>query len=368
MTVASRAALIAVLVVGLAACTSPVPAPPPPTNQVALPAADAKIRKLVPGGDGILAAGSIPGPDGRAPALWTSKDGRGWRAIPLTPATGYGEQAELTELAVTNGLVVALGMAFGGAHGNPRPTLWSAKDANGPLIEYRQPFELLGGPRAVGLTALAASGGAAILTGQWERALPNGASQIGAAVWRSTDGSQWTRIDADPDLAGAEGEQTSARGIAAGPAGFVIAGDSRAKLSATPLTWASTDGQAWHRTPLATEGDTSAARVACDGQGCVTVGMRRTGTHQQAITWAPAEGEPFAPSDDQLLEPQAIAVSGDRLAVVTTAGTDTRIWTGHRNGTGWHEVSLPEPPGKQPAICYCPDLLVATATHLYILG
>src|SRR4030088_950920 len=111
---------------------------------VPMPSIDARVLAIVPYGNGVLVLGSVPGPDGRAPGAWTTTDGTSWHPVPLQPHTFYAGQAELVSVGAAGGRIMALGQAFGGAHSNPRLTVWSGDTAG--LVEHQQPFEMFGGP------------------------------------------------------------------------------------------------------------------------------------------------------------------------------------------------------------------------------
>ncbi len=306
------------------------------------------------GGD-LLAVGSVPGADGRAPGAWLGSPGAGWRAVPLQASSGYGRQAELTLPAVSGERILALGQAFGGAHGNPRLTIWSG--AASGLVEYPQPVELLGGPRAMAVTASAATSSGALLVGQWdhERGGP------GASAWTSPDGREWARVD-EPALQSTPDGQTSMRGAAGRGAELVAVGEVRGAGSGSPrtdpLAWSSVDGRGWRRAPLGVpEGaaNTSAERIACDTAGCVAVGVTvrydgPDGGTQRFVCWqsgpgdawgAPVSGEP-AMTGSQLPEVAGLVADGDRLLVAATANGRARLWSTDRRCGNWRELTLPE--------------------------
>ncbi|HEX2313408.1 MAG TPA: hypothetical protein VHJ17_06750, partial [Thermomonospora sp.] len=72
---------------------------------------------------GFLAAGTTGSPGSRDVALWTSPDGRAWKAVPArgTGLDGPGDQV-LTALAVTGNALAAVGVT--GDHRGDVPTFW----------------------------------------------------------------------------------------------------------------------------------------------------------------------------------------------------------------------------------------------------
>ena len=68
--------------------------------------------------------------------------------------TGYGEVSDLYSVAATPEGVAAIGMATGGAHGNPRTVSWRLT-ADNVLREVPAGFELYNGIRQIGVRAVA---------------------------------------------------------------------------------------------------------------------------------------------------------------------------------------------------------------------
>ncbi|MGW4531734.1 hypothetical protein ACWEOI_12370 [Nocardia sp. NPDC004340] len=121
--------------------------PDSPWRELPLPQPGARILAFAPTpGGGVLALGSIPAADVRAPAAWSTTDGTHWIPVPVHPETPYSARAELIS-AGTGEHTVVLGRAFGGAHSNPRMSVWSG-DTHG-LTEHEQAFEMFGGPHGL---------------------------------------------------------------------------------------------------------------------------------------------------------------------------------------------------------------------------
>lgn len=371
--------LVVPLLLGVlaAGCTTS-PATPAVINgwrSVPQPSFGARVLAIVPYGDGVLVLGSVPGPDGRAPGAWTTKDGTSWRPVPLRPHTAYAFTAELASVGAAGGRIMALGQAFGGAHSNPRPTVWSGDTAG--LVEHEQPFEMFGGPHAIGVNDAAARSGipgrgggnyTALLVGQWDGA----SGRYGAAAWTSPDGTTWHRNADDPALASAVGEQTSALGAAAGPFGFLIAGDTLHGADLAPLAWTSPDGVAWHRITVPTDtvttqaGGTTANRAACDDHGCVIAGIA-LGVQWQAMCW-PVDTASSAitvgtgtlgPSGSQMQVSQAL-LDGDRALVALRVNNRARLTSTGRDCTGWRDMPLPVGADEVRVGALAGSLLLAT--------
>ena len=240
---------------------------------------------------------------------------------------------------------MALGQAFGGAHSNPRLTVWSGSTAG--LVEHEQPFEMFGGPHAIAVNDAAAIPGTALLAGQWDG--PTG--RYGSAVWTSADGAVWHRNAADPALVSAVGEQTSALGAAAGPHGFLVVGDTLRGALLTPLVWTSPDGGSWRRvepparwTPVVPAGGATANRAACDANDCLVAGIA-LGSPWRALCWPVTDGATIGigttgPSGTTMAVSQA-ALAGDRAYIALRVNDRARLETVGRDCAGWHDVALP---------------------------
>jgi hypothetical protein len=309
---------------------------------VPLPAPGARVVAIARDGATTYAFGSVPGPAGRAPAAWTTTDARHWNRIALRATTYYGAQAELTLVGLAGGRISVYGLAYGGAHGLPRPTNWTgpAAGAQTRLVDHEPAVEVFGGEHAISVNGETARAGTDLIVGQWDG--PGG--RYGAAVWTSPDGVTWTRNTADPALVSAPGEQTSARGAASGADGFVVVGDTLRGGGTTALSWTSPDGRVWRRIPLPYPGSASAARVGCDGAGCMAVGATIS-AQPQLTCWAmrpgaaPSAGPPGP--NGGLVEPdQVLLRGGDAVAVVSVDGT-ARLVTVHRDCTGWQPLATP---------------------------
>jgi hypothetical protein len=329
-------------VLAAAGCTAQPPAPVVSNGwrEVPAPAAGARVLAIVPDGRGLLVVGSVPGPQGRAPGAWTTTDATTWHAVPLQPHTYYAYQAELVTVGVAGGRVTALGQAFGGAHSNPRMTVWSGDDTG--LVEHEQPFEMFGGPHAITVGDAAALPGTALLVGQWDG--PTG--RYGAAVWTSPDGAAWRRDAADPALASAPGEQTSALGVGTGAAGFLVTGATQQGAQLLPLLWVSPDGRAWRRISLPTlnQAGVEANHVACDGTGCVLAGAAIS-DNWRAVCWPLTTGLTAGaahggPTGDTLAVSQVLLHGNEVLDALRVGGT-ARLESISRDCMHWREVALP---------------------------
>ncbi|MGV9666330.1 hypothetical protein ACWDUL_36135 [Nocardia niigatensis] len=303
-----------------------------PWREVSLPQRGARVLEFAPIPGGVLALGSVPSADGRAPAAWSSPDGVRWNTIPVRPDSPYGALAELIS-AGTGTHTVVLGQAFGGAHSNPRMTIWSG-DAHG-LAEHAQAMEMFGGPHAIAVTAAAARDGTDLLVGGWD----GDSGRYGAAFWTSADGADWQRHADDPALSSAPGEQTGVAGAGAGPQGFVIVGETLRDNVLRPLEWTSPDGFGWQRHELPGS-NAVAARVGCDSTACTVLGQS-IGAAPHVLCWpstaAVAVPGPGASTVDVL----QVLPTASRVLVLMALDHVVRLASLTANCTEWQQLPLP---------------------------
>ncbi len=307
-------------------------------TEIAAPAPGARVLVTLSIGDRMMMLGSVPHGRARAPAAWTSADARTWRRVPIRPATGYGWQAEFVMATAVGRRVTAFGQANGGAHGNPRPTLWVGTAAG--LKEHEQPITMFGGEDAISQTDETARPGQDLIVGAWE----SRRHRYGAAVWTSPDGIRWTRDADDPALQSAPGEQTTARGAAASPRGFLVVGDTLAGEAQLPLAWSSADGTAWRRLVLPHGVAATAARAACDARGCVVVGNTTRGAPRLQCWTVPlggtATGRGAGPGGG-LTEPAQVLLQGDVAISVVGIDRIARLTVSRRDCVRTTRVAMP---------------------------
>lgn len=299
------------------------------------------------------AGGYATGDGGTRPGLWTSVDARTWTAVPVAPVSVYGPTQLLTSVACDGDATVAVGSTSGGVHGNARVSTWAAPPG-GALTEQAAPFELFGGPDAIGVGRLATTRPGApgfLIVGAWRDA--NG--QAGAAVWVSgAEGSGFRLVNADPELESDARGPTEAHDGLAGPGGFTVVGSvgtPGSRVAARdPAVWTSTDGLTWRRSPVpAAAENEEPERLLADRGGELAVGVRGDGFG----AWrGSATGEgwrvagrfgSFAGTGLPMVTGLAAGPAGDAYAVVGD-GDRYRLWSS-TDGTSWTQR---EPPAVVP--------------------
>ncbi|MFJ9370886.1 hypothetical protein ACIRRA_41640 [Nocardia sp. NPDC101769] len=322
-----------------------------PWREVSLPQHGARVLEFAPIAGGVLALGSIPAGDGRAPAAWSSPDGTRWTSVPVRPDSPYGALAELIS-AGTGTHTVVLGQAFGGAHSNPRMTIWSG-DGRG-LAEHAQAMEMFGGPHAIAVTAAAARGGTDLLVGGWDG--DNG--RYGAAFWTSADGADWQRHADDPALSSAPGEQTGVAGVGTGAQGFVIVGETLRDNILRPLEWNSPDGFGWQRHELP-GANAVAARIGCGNTDCTVLGQS-IGATPHVLCWPSDDADPVPLPGTGSVDVLQVLPTASRVLSLVALDHVVQLASMTPNCTGWQQIYLPESAPVARMIALPTALLLAT--------
>jgi hypothetical protein len=228
------------------------------------------------------------------PTIWTTTDGSDWTRTGPDPEA-FPESGVVQALLDSPHGILAGGIIWGDGDDDDlanRPAVWMSHDAvtwervwfgdaRGGLIPAGFPFgieDFVAGPD--GLVVAVGSGG-------------NAEGEIVAAVWTSDDGSTWNRAAADDPVFGSEGGFSVAmNGVTYGEEGFVAVGTEGGSDVAI---WRSSNGTEWTRVaaPLETFGGTgSLTDVARLPSGFIAVGERglRTGgvrawTSPDGVAW-----------------------------------------------------------------------------------
>jgi hypothetical protein len=288
---------------------------------------------------GWFVVGAVRGADGATrPAVWASADGAVWRAARPEPITFYGEQNVLSAVACrADGRAAAVGAKTGGVHGNPRTSSWVSAGA-GRWREVAGTFELFGGADAVNVGRLAAGPAGFLIAGN---------RVTGAAVWVSRDASGFELRSGVPGLATDGAGSTWADDAVALDGGWLVVGGvrPRGRTDRDALGWRSADGVVWSRVPA--EGVSGAYEemqrvVTLRG---VPVGVGVSGSsfgvwRLDGARWRPV-GSFGVVRRAGVSAVRSLAVVGDRLFVVTSDGAAYGVWVSPDGGASWSEVVSP---------------------------
>jgi hypothetical protein len=252
-------------VLALSACSKPAPAA---WTRLDLPVnGTLELHDLADCDGHWYAAGAIK--DGAThPAAWTSTDGKTWTPVPFRPLTTsyYGPNQVIQSVACAGGKVAMIGAIPGGAHGNPRVSTWRLD--GGVMAENSAPFETYGGEKAGGVGRIAAGPAGFAIAGD---------RVSGAAAWLSSDGRTFRLIEDAPGFASDAGHQTMARDAVFLDGRWAFVGGAAVKnsLDERAAVWLTTDGTTWTRDdPPGATGYNEIQRVVRDGGDLVAAGVR----------------------------------------------------------------------------------------------
>ncbi len=191
---------------------------------------------------------------------------RAFTEIPLAAQSPYGHLAQLMYLATDGAAVAAVGTATGGAHLNPRWTVWRGTLTG--LTEQPQTMETFGGPNAGSLDGLALDSVGPLLIGSWS----TGSGSIGTALW-TTNGATWQRDPNAAVLAGTADVPAEPTGIAARGDDMLVSGLELIGTTLRARLWLGNRAGSWRRIDLPGAGaDSVATGVGCRAEDCWVVG------------------------------------------------------------------------------------------------
>lgn len=240
--------------------------------------------------------------------------------VTLTPSTPYGKVAELVSITGSGDQVVAIGVARGGAHSNPRWTIWTG--GLDTVADRPQTFETFGGWNAGALLGVAVDAAGPLVVGTWQ-----GKHGLDGAVWRA-EGERWVRQPSPPPLQNTATRQVSPRFVDQQDDGSVTASGSVLDLAdgvrQSAASWRDTNGS-WTLTLLPDPGRRSEAWSTACSQTCWTAGTR----DEELAVWS-ADGLatlPDLPATDT--DAAKVLLSADRVIVATSQGETGHLLIGH---------------------------------------
>jgi hypothetical protein len=329
----------------------------------------ALVRAVAAGGGGApwIAVGQEGGgSDPVTPAVWTAPDGCAWRRAPVVALTPDGERTGFSAVARRGRLVVAQGRSYSQVHGNIRPTLWRS-EAGAPLREVMLLREVFGGEGGITVDALVATPDAFLATGAYLG--PD--KFVAAHVWRSADGTGWTRLPPGRDQSSTPAEQLLPRDLAAGPAGTLIVGTAftvGGECGFDGAAWHAPAGaRQWRRADLAGsglvgDGDQRLLTDAPLGTGWVAVGAARSGDGFRLRSAVSADGTAWSAGGElpgQVLPAAARPAAdvaplpgGGAVAGAATAG-GAALWVSS-DGRAWTPEQVPAPADQASAVVLGP--------------
>ncbi len=214
--------------------------------------------------------------------LITAPKGGEPRPVPLSGIQGLARAArETARVAAGDGRFVAVGAVSGDAG------IWSS--ASGEDWKAGGPAQLLGGPRRQALADVAHGRRGWLAAGS----TMTDASSTEPLLLTSSDGQSWRRVPVLGPLAPAgDHDFLAPHAVAAGPSGYVIAGEDRGPAATVPVLWFSTDLKRYSRAAKLPAGGTGVRLhdVSATSSGYVAVGGTGTAERETGVVWVSADG------------------------------------------------------------------------------
>lgn len=263
-------------------------------------------------------------------------------AIAVRTATPYGREAGWVSLAASGDLVSGVGMTHGGAHANPRWSVFSGS-VSGGVDEWEQPFDVFHGWGAGQLIGVGYAGDTPAIVGSWQ----SEASGNDPSVWLWS-GRRWERrVSTGTPLASTRTALAQANALAGGDR-LVVAGQviELSPLHTRAVVWTAADPAGeWSRIDLPGDGTTVTAQcVAAHPGGWLVVGV----ADGRAVAWTIAPDLTVTTLDlpatgGAAITQVRVAASVDGLLVVAGDGAGVHAASGR---PGSWQVSTP--PGTGP--------------------
>jgi len=237
------------------------------------------LHRVVEGTRGFVGLGHASTGASLDASVWTSRDGTNWKRHTTSSFGGPGHE-EMFDAASFGDRLVAVGYRTTDA-GDKDAAVWVESGGTWSRME-----EGLSGPGEQQMNAVLRGGPGLVAVGTDD----NG-GDVDAAVWTSTDGRTWTRVsDAEATFGGPGTQRMSALALFGSTivaAGYsdTAAGDSNAAI------WLSTDGTNWIRqgpvasSPLTGQGRQRVNGLVVLGQKLVAVGSETRALDDQGAVW-----------------------------------------------------------------------------------
>jgi hypothetical protein len=280
------------------------------TRSGELPAGEGSLANGVAVAESMIAVGGSSGADA---AVWTSTDGRAWKAI---ESADFHDQAQVrisTVVRWKNGFVAA--GHVGSLVGSIRAVFWVSDDGR----TWRRVADSPAFADSL-VADLTVSDGTLIAVGS----AGDAKRSTGEVTWRATDPDHWERSASDDSMDG-----TVMNSVTAGPEGIVAVGSDVSSQRA--VAWRSDDGVTWTQAPETPTLENHGLRiemraVAWTPGGYVAGGHMLFGTqYPTAVVWTSPDGlawtrasEPASFSQGKI---QGIAAGGPGVVAVGSFGS-----------------------------------------------
>ena len=342
------AAAIAAAMLAAAGCTVSAGATPA-WQRVVLPP-NVRAASLASGGDTVLLGGQAEG----HPVLLRIDGLKTGATVALDPREPPAADADLISVTIDGDYLFAIGRWFGGAHSNPRLTMWDGTISTNVLTSRPQALFTFGGHDAGNLLGIEVIAARQVVFG-----LRSETTGIEGVVW-TRSGKTWTKhVHLDPTLVSSPDRVVSFTALDRLGDHLVVVGDEvglAGGLTQQPSIWVGSPDGPWTQALLQLPADlppvagqlSRATSVACaDGAGCWVAGWVRG----RPVVWGIDIGidGSITPRQPTVLfgtppsgaDPIALVdLVADRPVVLTGAG-EASLQLGCPDG--WH--ALPAPTG-----------------------
>lgn len=303
-----------------------------------------EVKRVIPFGDGYLAAGTESVGAHHFGVIWRSDDGVAWQRVEstafdtepiVTPSDEYG--TELSGLVSDGERIVAVGTIR--ADGVTVPAAWTSVDGE---VWTQQPLDAPPLPVAAPLIDVVVTS-AGFTAATFDIFEPNAATPTGSVVLRSSDGASWETLPG-PAAATPGARITGITTVGDRIVAFGHTGGGRG----TPATWHSDDGGAtWSAATLPAVGElpiTAPLFASAAADGVLLVGYNATENpytttlesglielhgSTQPVAWWSADGVDF-----ELVDTSAINTGFDVVADAATTPTGVLLATRRLEPTG----------------------------------
>ncbi len=342
------AAAIAAAMLVAAGCTVS-PGVAPAWQRVVLPP-NVRAASLASGSDTVLLGGQADG----HPVLLRIDGLKTGTAVTLDPREPPAADADLISVTADGDDLLAIGRWFGGAHSNPRLTMWDGTISGNLLTSRPQAFFTFGGHDAGNLLGIEVIAGRPVIFG-----LRSATTGIEGVVW-TRSGTTWTKhVRLDPSLVSSPDRVVSFTALDRLGDHLVVVGDEvglAGGLTQQPSLWVGSPDGPWTQALLPLPADlppvagqlSRATSVACaEGAGCWVAGWVRG----RPVAWGidiaidgsitPRQPTVLDGTPPSGADPNALVVLIADRPVVLTGAAAPSLQLGCPDG--WR--ALPAPPG-----------------------
>lgn len=256
-----------------------------------------------------------------------------------------GDEAQAMR-GVTGGAAGLVGVGLDTAGGDADAAVWTSQSGTSwRRVSHAE--DVLGGAEDQGMWAVASSDDLYVAVG-----FDAAGGDQDAAVWTSTDGVTWSRVQHDEGVFGSDRDQEMRAVVAIGST-FVAIGSDGSGADLDAAAWVSHDGLTWQRIThdvFGGPGSQEILDVTVTLSGLVAVGFDRSGPDADAAVWTSTDAltwhrvahdqKVFGGDSDQIM--RAVDAVGDRLVAVGEDGSrgdiDAAVWSSD-DGLTWTRVA-----------------------------